>query len=75
MTTEPNFPPEVTFGWVNQLTSFEAHLIDGDTIRDLVTAAIYNCQTASQAYRCAKIQEILEQNTSSGRGAEKEVGL
>ena len=60
MTTEPKFPPEVTFGRVNQMTSIEAYLIDGDTIRDLIAAASPN--TATQAFRVSRIREILEES-------------
>lgn len=59
MTTEPKFPPEVTFGRVNQMTSFEAYIIDGDTIRDLLAAV--NPNTATQAFRMSRIREILEE--------------
>jgi hypothetical protein len=59
MTTEPNFAPEVTFGRVNQMTSFEAYLIDGDTIRDLIAAV--NPNTVTQAFRVSRIREILEE--------------
>jgi hypothetical protein len=73
MTTKPKFPPDISFGKTNLITAFEAYIIDGDTIRDILAAM--DCKTASQAYRRAKLLEILEQNTSEGRGAEKEVEL
>jgi hypothetical protein len=38
------------------------YLIDGDTIRDILAAM--DCKTASQAYRRAKLLEILEQETN-----------
>jgi len=69
-------PPEVKFALLTQPTenkSFRAYLIDYDTICDLL-AAVYP-KTASQAYRRAILLEILEQNTSLGGGAEKEVEL
>jgi hypothetical protein len=76
MTTKPKFPPEITFcqfsDW-RDTPSQQRYLIDGDTIRDLLEAM--NCKTGSQAYRRAKLLEILEQDTSSDRGAEKEVEL
>jgi hypothetical protein len=59
MTTETKFPPEVTFGRVNQMTSFEAYLIDGDTIRDLIASSSPN--TATQAFRVSRIREVLEE--------------
>jgi hypothetical protein len=71
--SEPKFPPDISFGKTNLITAFEAYIIDGDTIRDILEAM--DCKTASQAYRRAKLLEILEQDTSEDRGAEKEVGL
>ncbi len=73
MTTEPKFPPDISFGKTNLITVFEAYIIDGETVRDIIDAM--DCKTASQAYRRAKLLEVLEQNTSSDRGAEKEVKL
>jgi hypothetical protein len=73
MTTEPKFPPDISFGKTNLITAFEAYIIDRDTIRDILAAM--DCKTASQAYRRAKLLEVLEENTSEGRGAEKEVEL
>lgn len=60
MTTEPKFPPEVTFGRLDQITALEAYLIDGDTIRDLL--ATVNPTTATQAFRMSRIREVLEEN-------------
>jgi hypothetical protein len=73
MITEPKFPPDISFGKTNLITAFEAYIIDGDTIRDILEAM--NCKTASQGYRRAKLLEILEQNTSPDRRTEKEVEL
>ncbi len=59
MTTETKFPPEVTFGRLDQITALEAYLIDGDTIRDLIASVKPN--TATQAFRMSRIREILEE--------------
>ena len=73
MTTEPKFPPDISFGKTNLITAFEAYIIDGETIRDILEAM--HCKTASQAYRRAKLLKLLEKATSLARCAEKEVGL
>jgi hypothetical protein len=61
MTTEPKFPPDISFGKTNLITAFEAYIIDGETIRDILEAV--DCKTASQAYRRSKLLEILEEST------------
>jgi hypothetical protein len=76
MATEPKFPPDIFFcpfsDWQDKVGE-QRYLIDEDTIRDILD--VMHCKTASQAYRRAKLLEVLEQNTSEGRGAEKEVEL
>jgi hypothetical protein len=62
MTTEPKFPPDISFGKTNLITVFEAYIIDGDTLRDLLEAT--EPKTASQAYRRAKLLETLEEKTN-----------
>jgi hypothetical protein len=58
MLTESSFPPEVNFSKFKMVMSFEAYIIDGETVRDIIAAM--DCKTASQAYRRAKLLEILE---------------
>lgn len=73
MTTEPKFPPDIRFSLFSTFLGKRSYLIDEETIRDLLEAV--EPKTASQAYRRAKLLEVLEQDTSSDRGAEKEVEL
>ena len=65
---EPLF--DIVFFKANFLVALpECYIIDIGTIRDLLAAI--DSKTASQAYRRAKLLEILEQDTSLGGGAEK----
>jgi hypothetical protein len=57
--SEPKFPPDISFGKTNLITAFEAYIIDGDTIRDILAAV--NPNTATQAFRMSRIREILEE--------------
>jgi hypothetical protein len=63
--SEPKFPPDISFGKFDQIIAFEAYIIDGDTIRDMLSAM--DCKTASQAYRRAKLLEVLEGDTNELR--------
>jgi hypothetical protein len=72
--SEPKFPPDIVFFKANFLVALpKCYVIDSETAQDILAAM--HCKTASQAYRRAKLLEVLEQNTSSDRGAEKEVKL
>jgi hypothetical protein len=61
---EPKFPPNIFFCNVTdcRFPDKPRYLIDGETIRDILAAM--DCKTASQAYRRAKLFEILEQETN-----------
>ena len=69
----------ILFTKFSSITVMETWLIDKDTLLNLIHAASGNHQlTAPQATTLSNIKEILEEellNTSSDRGAEKEVGL
>lgn len=73
MTIEPKFPLSIKFNLFSTFLGRRNYLIDEDTIRDLLEVS--EPKTPSQTYRRAKLLEILEQNTSEGRGAEREGGL
>lgn len=69
MTTEPKFPPDILFCPARLTLSMKCYLVDENTIKDILKAM--DCKTASQAYIRAKLFEVIEQNTSEDRCAEK----